>query len=137
MRYLALVALSLIGQPAFAQEIACNPEGNQQEMNFCARDEYEHENAELEKALNEMFPFATRYDEDLKNLGEDGRPGYEETLRKAQRAWIEYRDAFCDFEGFQARGGSLEPMLQFNCLARVTKVRADELRQMLQDMGSQ
>ena len=68
---------------------------------------------------------------------EDGRPGYEETLRSAQRAWITFRDSSCDYEGYFARGGSMEPMLINQCLARLTGERTKQLRQLIQDMGNQ
>jgi uncharacterized protein YecT (DUF1311 family) len=66
-------------------------------------------------------------DADLKAMGGDGRPGYEETLKKAQRAWIAYRDAVCEYEGYEARGGTMEPMLVNGCLARLTRTRTKEL----------
>jgi urease subunit alpha len=49
--------------------------------------------------------------------------GAEKALVTAQRAWIAYRDAECEARGFQARGGTMEPMLVAGCIADVTDAR--------------
>ncbi len=51
-------------------------------------------------------------------------------LRKAQRAWIRYRDSKCQSEGLEMRGGSGEYLLIGGCLVDETRKRADELRRM-------
>jgi uncharacterized protein YecT (DUF1311 family) len=48
----------------------------------------------------------------------------------AQRAWVAFRDANCALSGFQARGGSMEPMLIASCRAEMSAKRAEELRQL-------
>lgn len=42
-------------------------------------------------------------------------------------AWVSFRDANCEAAGFQARGGTMEPMLVSSCLADMSKKRAEEL----------
>ena len=49
-------------------------------------------------------------------------------LRAAQRAWIGYRDGQCTLVGFEARGGTMEPMLVSGCKATLTRARTKELR---------
>ena len=49
-------------------------------------------------------------------------------LRKAQRAWITFRDLECDFEGWEMRGGSGEPLLIGGCRLDMTRKRADALK---------
>jgi uncharacterized protein YecT (DUF1311 family) len=39
-----------------------------------------------------------------------------------------YRDAQCEAAGFQARGGTMEPMLVAGCIADITEVRTKELK---------
>jgi uncharacterized protein YecT (DUF1311 family) len=46
----------------------------------------------------------------------------------SQRAWIAYRDAECIWQGFEAHGGSMEPMLVNACLAEKTTQRIKELQ---------
>ncbi|MNT91411.1 hypothetical protein D3C72_2325040 [compost metagenome] len=58
--------------------------------------------------------------------------GAEEALKKAQRAWIGYRDGQCELAGFEARGGSMEPMLVSGCLAQLTTTRTEELKALLE-----
>ena len=70
-------------------------------------------------------------DEDLnevyRRLMAELSPADSETLRQAQRAWITFRDAACDVEAGQMRGGSGEPMLRYSCLARLTERRVEDM----------
>jgi uncharacterized protein YecT (DUF1311 family) len=50
-----------------------------------------------------------------------------ENLRKAQRAWITYRDAQCGAEYDKWDGGSGGPAAHLDCLYRLTKLRTREL----------
>ena len=54
-----------------------------------------------------------------------------EALKKAQRAWIDYRDGHCDGMGYEAVGGSMQPMLISGCQARLTEHRTKELRELI------
>jgi uncharacterized protein YecT (DUF1311 family) len=49
-----------------------------------------------------------------------------ETLRAAQRAWIEFRDANCDFY-FDPQGGTSARLAANSCIMSETAERADEL----------
>jgi uncharacterized protein YecT (DUF1311 family) len=62
--------------------------------------------------------------------------GAEQALVKAQRAWIDYRDAECNAAGFQARGGTMEPMLVAGCLADITDKRTKELKELEDTMSN-
>jgi uncharacterized protein YecT (DUF1311 family) len=64
-----------------------------------------------------------------------GEKGAEKALLKAQRAWIDYRDGQCEAEGFQARGGTMEPMLVAGCIANLTDQRTKELKQLEESMS--
>ncbi len=63
----------------------------------------------------------------LKNVcyRDDGK-GFEK-LRKAQRAWIAFRDANCVYEGHEFVGGAGANQSQAACLARMTIDRNDDL----------
>jgi len=52
-------------------------------------------------------------------------------LKKAEQAWMVYRDLECHFEGFEMRDGSGEALLIQGCLIAKTRSRLKELRQML------
>ena len=58
----------------------------------------------------------------------DDLKGAEKALLAGQRGWIAYRDGQCDLAGFEARGGSMEPMLVSGCLADLTRKRTQELQ---------
>ena len=59
---------------------------------------------------------------------DDGGGGEETTLREAERAWVAFRDADCRLESFEARGGTMQPMLYDGCRANRTRARTAELR---------
>jgi uncharacterized protein YecT (DUF1311 family) len=118
--------------PAVAQDWNCTDPQAQQEMNYCAGLEYER----ADKALNVLWPKVRasmkEQDAELKEYGPD-LVGAEAALLKAQRAWIDYRDGQCESEGFEARGGSLEPLLVSTCLTRLTNQRIQELTLLMQE----
>lgn len=116
-----------IAAPAWTQDedIDCENAMAQQGMNACAGKDFEKADAELNEVWQNAIAAAKEADAEMTA---DGRPGHEETLRKAQRAWIEFRDAQCEYDGFEARGGSMEPMLVSGCLAELTRQRTKQLQ---------
>lgn len=53
---------------------------------------------------------------------------YRESLLKAQRAWLIYRDSQCAFEGISgAEGGTAEGLYVLSCKEELTKLQADRL----------
>ncbi len=49
-------------------------------------------------------------------------------LQAAQRAWIAYKEADCEYSADEMRGGSYEKVILMGCLAGKTKDRADALK---------
>ncbi len=120
-----LLGALLMSSPAWSDDAPnCENQMDQQTMNQCAGLDYEKADAELNtvwKAARKSADEAdAEYSADLK--------GEAEALLKAQRGWIAYRDGQCDLAGFEARGGSMEPMLVSGCLAEMTKARTKELQ---------
>jgi uncharacterized protein YecT (DUF1311 family) len=107
-----------------------NPQA-QQEMNYCAAQDFERADAELNAEYRRAIADAQRADQEETGYRVEGdnRPGEEATLREAQRAWVTFRDAHCRLEGYEARGGSMEPMLYNGCRATLTRARTAQLRQ--------
>ena len=134
LRIFGLLAFAafLAGWPALAQqadpEIHCKEPMDQMSMNHCAYEAWETADKELNAVWKTTMADAKEADEELKSYGDDGRPGHAETLLKAQRAWIAFRDAHCDYSGFEARGGSMEPMLVGYCLEQLTLERVKQLK---------
>lgn len=109
----------------------CNDPQVQMEMNWCAGQDYEA----ADKALNAQWALTRAAmkarDTDWAQLGSaDKRTGWAASLLEAQRGWLRYRDAQCALEGYEARGGSLEPLLILTCQTRLTRARTQELKEL-------
>ena len=129
--------------PLFAQaaeplntEWSCDDPIMQQEMNWCAARDFEV----ADERLNAQWPITAaamkaRDAAFADYAGNDTREGYFESLLESQRGWLRYRDAHCRVEGYYARGGSLEPLLISTCKARLTRMRTDQLRELVETPG--
>jgi len=122
----------LMAGAASAEDIDCENPQTQSDLRACevARHETADKalNAQYKKTRAAMVAIDGDLDGDMK--------GAEKALVKAQRAWIDYRDAECDAAGFQARGGTMEPMLVAGCLADVTDRRTKELKELEDSMSN-
>lgn len=49
------------------------------------------------------------------------------SLKQIQRLWLKYREANCKFYASIYSEGTLSPIMYGNCMAKMTKDRADEL----------
>jgi len=128
-RLAALVLLFVTASPAGAEdEIDCNNAMAQQDMNVCEAKDYEAADAELNAVWKEARAMAKDLDAEL---SEDLK-GVEKAQLAGQRGWIAYRDDQCDLAGFEARGGSMEPMLASGCLADLTRKRTKELKEFIE-----
>jgi uncharacterized protein YecT (DUF1311 family) len=52
-------------------------------------------------------------------------------LIAAERAWVSFRDAECEFDAADNLGGSIYPMVYSGCLERLTQARIDQLNRYL------
>jgi uncharacterized protein YecT (DUF1311 family) len=114
LRFALLASAVLATTPAHAQE--CNEPSNQHALHVCADETYKKTNAELN----------TTYQEIMGRLKDDEPT--REMLVKAQRAWLAFRDAECDFATFAAKDGSIWPMLNLQCLDALTAKRIIDLK---------
>ena len=48
-------------------------------------------------------------------------------LLDAQRTWIKYKEAYCKSASASYAGGSIQPLIYFNCLTEITKERIKQL----------
>lgn len=133
---IGLTALAFCGFGTIAaaqQNIDCGYPVNQMEMTFCAQKGWQEADAELNAVYKEAMASMKETDSYLP----DDMKGAAAALRDAQRAWIPYRDKACEAYGFQARGGSMEPMLVYGCLATITRQRVEELRDLARGLEGQ
>ena len=107
----------------FAQEANCQNPQTTLEMKTCAGMELETADAKL----NENYAEARENMREIDSYLPKELQGAEKALLDAQRAWIKFRDSACVAEGFQVRGGTLEPLIVTSCLGRLTGQRADDL----------
>lgn len=114
---------------ARSREYQCDNPRNQMEMTACAGIDFARADAELNAIWREVVAQARAVDREFENIrGADDRASSEAVLRQAQRAWILFRDAHCTLNGYEARGGTMEPMLYNGCRARITRERIVQLR---------
>ena len=116
MRLMAMTAAALLGAAAFAAA------GEQGEPNQeCGVSTYEMveclsaKTAYWDKKMNGAYQGALK----------DAQPKQREQLRKAQRLWVQYRDANCLY--FDLGEGTIARIEAADCMYRMTKTRAQEL----------
>ena len=114
MRFWCSVAFLLVAGVAQA---AC-PGQTQIEINECAAARY----AQSDAQLNAVWPQVKGYMDGV---------GAGALLLDAQRKWLAYRDATCSAEIAPYGGGSIRPLIWYDCLNRVTLSRTYELQQLM------
>jgi uncharacterized protein YecT (DUF1311 family) len=130
-----LMALAPLAQAQEERQVDCENAMTQSDMNFCANKDYEAADAELNTVYKTTMTAMQKTDKELGEI-DPNYVGAVEALKKAQRAWIGYRDGQCELAGFEARGGSMEPMLVSGCLADLTKKRTAELKSLTEGLGN-
>ena len=109
-----LLGLALTGGPALA---GCEDTATTQaDLNDCAAQSFE----KSDTALNGL------YRQIMQRLGKGSAEARQ--LVAAQRAWIAFRDAECDFAASGVEGGSIYPMTVVNCRDALTQKRIDDFK---------
>ncbi len=111
-------ALSGLAEPQKTKDPCANAQTTS-EMRDCAGREYKQADEELNRVYRQL----------MAKLDDEGR---KTALRTAQQAWIKYRDANCDFASYLNRGGTIEPVVRYNCMTGMTVARTKELREYLE-----
>lgn len=91
----------------------CSAATTQTQLNACAYEDFLAAQAEMAAQLQQV---QERYS-----------PAQRTALRRVQRAWLEFRTQACAFESLAAQGGSAQPMVQWQCAARITRERTAAL----------
>ena len=116
---------------AGAPDWNCDDPQAQQEMNYCAAQDFHKADAALNRQWTATADEMKRRDvRDGKPT--DNRPGNFDTLLAGQRAWLKFRDAQCDLEGYLFRGGSMEPLLVATCRTGLTEARTKQLQDLIE-----
>jgi uncharacterized protein YecT (DUF1311 family) len=112
-----------------AEEAECADPQTQQAMTRCALADYQAADTELNAQW--LATVAAMKARDARRQPGDPRPGYFDTLLKAQSAWLAYRDAECATEAALAgrpSGRSVEVTLEHQCKTYLTQLRIEQLR---------
>ncbi|PVY71159.1 lysozyme inhibitor LprI family protein [Pectobacterium versatile] len=112
------IALFFVLPTAQAAALDCNNANTQLDMNQCAVQEYKKVDGELNRLYQNVVKRVVI--EEHKAL-----------LKSAQRKWIAYRDADCEFQTFPTTGGSVHGMVYSQCLTEKTAERVEEFKTML------
>ena len=127
MRCISSVALALAAAlPAAAQEVDCQNAMSQMEMTFCAEQDWQRADRDLNDAYKAAMAQMKSVDSNLPKA----QQGAAAHLKAAQRAWVTFRDEACAAEGYLMHGGSAEPMVIYGCRANLTQQRAEGLWQL-------
>jgi len=127
---LALTTIGPVTASADDQFDCTNPQA-QQEMNYCAAQEFWKLDGELTKKYQKALAYTKKQDQSAPPPEGPDLKTATEALTKAQEGWLQYRDAHCDGMGYLARGGTLEPLLVGNCKIELTKNRIKELEDLM------
>ncbi|HEY9817556.1 MAG TPA: lysozyme inhibitor LprI family protein [Candidatus Obscuribacterales bacterium] len=95
--------------------VDCQNAQTQSDMNLCAGETYKLADDDLNRLYQQV----------LNQLPQSDRPA----LIEAQEAWLAYRDTNCDFEASLFEGGSIQPLMYYSCLERMTDERIEVLQQ--------
>ncbi|WP_394690378.1 lysozyme inhibitor LprI family protein [Hoeflea sp.] len=135
-RRLALFSLGLLcATPALPEDKPdCANPMDQYSMTYCPGVDYENADAELNRVWPQARAAAKRQDEYIADDARSrGLPTASEALLAAQRAWLKFRDAECEYQSYAFFGGTGQSMIGSLCLAQLTRERTEQLRQGLND----
>jgi uncharacterized protein YecT (DUF1311 family) len=94
----------------------CGDKTNQTDMNICAGQAYSKADRELNSTYRQIEG----------RLKDD--QGTRKLLVAAQKAWIAFRDAECNFSSSTVQGGTAYPFVSNSCLYDKTQSRIQELK---------
>ena len=111
------------------EKLDCANAITQSDMNQCASMDFD----EADKELNAIWKTAREAARKLDEQQHEGdMKGAEQALLAGQRGWIAYRDGHCELAGWEAHGGSMEPMLVSGCKAELTRERTRQLKEFIE-----
>ena len=104
-------------------DLDCQADDSQMAMNVCSYREYLMADIELNDTWDKI---AARY------RGDDADDPVWQSILKAQRAWLAFRDAQCEIWREYYKGGTIAPLMSNSCLADLTGQRIAQLQELLE-----
>ena len=125
MKTTLLLLTLLFSTTLYANNIKCNPSGNQMQMNQCAYEDFK----KADKELNSVYKKLRAKNKNDKT--------YLQNLKASQRLWIKFRDAeldlifTCESGDMRMCFGSMYPLLLNSEKAAITEQRVKSLKSYL------
>ena len=113
-----LPALALLLSSGYALADECDNASTQADLNACSAAQYQAADKKLNQTWQDVLKRA--------------QPAQRDLLKKAQSAWLTLRDADCAFISSSTEGGSVQPMVNNQCLTDKTNEREAFLASLLQ-----
>jgi uncharacterized protein YecT (DUF1311 family) len=113
---IAALGLALMPLTAANAEDCGDVQGRQAGMNDCYGKQFKKSDAELNKLYKQIQGR-------LK-----GDAGTMKLLVTAQKTWVAFRDAECNFQSSGSEGGSARPMIVLMCLDGLTRSRIGDFK---------
>jgi uncharacterized protein YecT (DUF1311 family) len=110
------------------RDVDCNNAMTQVDMNQCAAEDYRKADAAMNAQWAETRAAMLAWDRATPPSDDNGAA---KRLLASQRAWLAFRDAACDVEGYSVEGGSMQPLVISSCLAALTTRRTEELKSLV------
>ncbi len=120
IRYLALLLLA-----------GATPVAAQSQAQLNARADAGWKTADVAMTVQWRRAYLRMKARDAQDTSRDGGFGYAAAMLASQRAWLQFRDRQCVVEGGQFAGGSMQPMAQSQCRARLTRERTEQLKELM------
>lgn len=119
MKNVVFFVMMLISSATFSK-VVCNGQTNV-ELTNCAQANYENSDKILNKSYSEFIRKAT--------------PLERQNLVAAQRAWVAYKEKYCDSAFDAAAPGAEASIDKWTCLTSTTEVRTNEIRYLESSIG--
>lgn len=118
-----VVILLAVCAPCTRGQSAIDPctEGTSPQQSACADREFKAASDQLKRAGAELY--------------KDLEPRSRVKFRAAERLWLKYRRSNCAAEASIYEGGTIQPLIELRCMARVTRERAAELKAQSQTLS--
>lgn len=118
---LLLLAAHAPAARAQVEEDPCHPDAQRSpQLMACAERGFKEAAAELKRVRDDFYA--------------DLSPRSRVKFRAAERLWLGYRKSNCDAEASVYEGGTIQPLIELRCMARVTRERAAELKAQAQTL---
>ena len=110
------------------RDVDCNNAMTQVDMNQCAAEDYRKADAAMNAQWAETRAAMLAWDKATPPSDDNGAA---KRLLASQRAWLAFRDATCDVEGYSVEGGSMQPLVISSCLAALTTRRTEDFKSLV------